>query len=437
MHTERRLRRPRLRWFVALTLLLAAPVAWGGSADYSGSVSRIEFSGSGLIALKSDPTLAAPVAAIAPQWDRGQPPLALAYVSGSTPAAAVTLTIPCNTFPSSVMVRGDGPDGIEFPATTLTPSVAGGFATLSYPRHSALRPFERGMVCSYEPFVVSWQVSFDGGMRWSTVAESSCTIYLTLNQPVRDDPSAGYAQFESLFRISCRAANGATSDADVIAGVWSELADRVVRTKSGDTLAYYRTKLSESEITTGGLLLTKSGMCFAWAHLLIDLLRVQGIQRPGCYVRLNSPQAVGSGPLVGMLMPTCLFLNPTGGGINPDFPYVAAFGPRGSLELIGPDVYTQPGVPAQGQPDPISIFHDHVLVLLDHVYYDPSYGRTYPSLDAFYDNLAGWVVLGSGNEMAMHFDLNGDGKIDNLDITVARISRNPRAVSLSVERSDY
>ncbi|HVZ42023.1 MAG TPA: hypothetical protein VHI13_22280 [Candidatus Kapabacteria bacterium] len=418
-------------------MLFGPATAVAAGSDRTGTVTRMDFSGSGRIPLRPDPTVEKPFTEIEPHWKEGQPMLAVAYVSGTIPVVGITLDVPGQNLSATTIVRGVGPDGIDFPPTPVAPSVAGTHATLVYPPHSASRPFQPGAICSYEPFTISWETSVDGGAHWKAQAESRCTLYITRSSPVREAPETGYAFFESLFAMSCRNASGAASDSAIIKGIWTQFADRSVRLLSGDTLAFYRHKNAAPETTTGGLIFTKTGICFAWAHLLIDLLRVQGIQPHNSYVVLSTPESTQYGPVVGMLIQNCQFMTPSGTVECPDYPYVAAFDPHTNLDLVGPDVFSRPGIAAQGEPDPVSLFRNHALVCLDGVYYDPSYGRTYASIDEFYNVIAGWVVLGRGNEMAMKFDLNGDGTIDNTDVTVGRVSNNPHRLALNVTRQDY
>ncbi|HVZ42022.1 MAG TPA: hypothetical protein VHI13_22275 [Candidatus Kapabacteria bacterium] len=432
--------RPLISVSLSLLLLIVAAnavPATAGNTDNDAEIVRMEFSGSGRILLRPDPTPEVPFSEIEPRWSRGGRNLSVAYVSGSVPVLSVTIELPAAAARQPMMLRGIGPDDLSFPAVAVKPAFNGTVATLLYPARQALRSFEPSMVCTYEPFTVQWETSTDGGATWACRALSRNTIYVTLARPVEEQPEVGYACIESLLAISCRDANGATTEAEVISDVWQDFRDCVVRTVSGDTLAFYRHKRVDPQATTAGLLFTKSGVCYAWAHLLIDLLRVHGITRHNCYVLLTAPAATAYGPVDGMLMKNCQFGNASGAEVCPDFPYVAAFDPHFTFDLIGPDVYSRPGLPAQGEPDPVALFRDHSVVFLDGMYYDPSYGRTYSSLDEFYNYIAGWVVRGQANELAVNYDLNGDGKIEDRVMTIARVSSDPHHLALSVTRSDY
>ncbi|MBS1914035.1 MAG: hypothetical protein JST22_18755 [Bacteroidetes bacterium] len=423
--------------FVLLFLSGAMAAALGNGVDAAPSLAQVEFSGSGRILLRPDPTPELPFAELPARWKAGQPVLSVAYVSGSYPEVGATIEMAHRSFTTRVLMRGHGPDGMAFPPLPAVVRESGGTTVVIYPPHPSTIPFDPGTVCCYDPFTISWEFSADDGTTWTRAGESSATIYVTRGRPAPENPEMGFGYIESLFDISCRSAHGYSSEADIVQHVWSEFTDLVVRTKKGDTLSFYPHKQNNQQETTAGLILCKSGVCFAWAHLLIDLLRIQGITRRGSYVVLSAPNTASCGPVIGMLMPNCTFGTPSAAATCPDFPYLAAFARPLTGDLIGPDVFSKPGLAGQGEPDPMSLFHDHALVLIDGVYYDPSYGRTFASLDEFVNSIAGWAVESVANESQVHFDLNGNHRIEDLDVKVARVSNDPHRCRLSVARSDY
>ena len=70
------------------------------------------------------------------------------------------------------------------------------------------------------------------------------------------------------------------------------------------------------------------------------------------------------------------------------------------------------------------MFTNHQFVSIDGTFYDPSYGAIYSSLLDFDDNyLSGyWLEEPKNlNEMTVGIDLNKDGTITDIDVTVAGI----------------
>lgn len=95
---------------------------------------------------------------------------------------------------------------------------------------------------------------------------------------------------------------------------------------------------------------------------------------------------------------------------------------------------TVPRFSGQSNTNPASIFSRHFIarlsVLGETKYFDPSYGCVHDSLDAFesavikgyaYDVTVGY------NENTLSADLNGDGRIDDLEVQckVFKIKHNP------------
>lgn len=82
--------------------------------------------------------------------------------------------------------------------------------------------------------------------------------------------------------------------------------------------------------------------------------------------------------------------------------------------LGAPSVTDLPGLPGQGSANPASLFGNHKLVKLGPGYYDPSYGKSYTSLQDFEDNaIEGIVAPGRLPETTVGFDVDGIGGIGN------------------------
>lgn len=88
------------------------------------------------------------------------------------------------------------------------------------------------------------------------------------------------------------------------------------------------------------------------------------------------------------------------------------------------DVQEQPGIRAQGNDKPLSLFANHIVAQADSSYYDVSYGNT-ASADPFglYDLRQHVVGLGYGyetmvDETVAGIDYNADGDADDEAVTI-------------------
>lgn len=286
-----------------------------------------------------------------------------------------------------------------------------------------------------------------------------------------------FAPFHSLYYISCQAAKGKTEREDVINLIWQELEGLNVMTRSGETLTYYGNPSIWNQCTTTALLLkNKDGICFAWASFFIDLLKVQGIKKADGGELFDGNDCADCDKVQKILFPPpvnsaempCNFIynvglsgmdvgiymvepnitmhpHPNGAGSicpyssNPhDFPFTNSLGDTTSNIKMIASFFTdtlgnvtweyvfEEGFPKQFEIGPVfpvqghnnhtpQFFVNHVVVHLDEVYYDPSYGKKYNSINEIRNGLAGWAIEFPSLE-SIEFGGDVDGEPDNDDV---------------------
>ena len=214
------------------------------------------------------------------------------------------------------------------------------------------------------PYVISWEVSGDGGETWYAAGASDNRLFLLLYSP-----SGPYSTlYETVAWISCRGAAGATTPAQVYLGSWSQFTGLAVRRKPMDgynlldsAALYYWATLSPNQ-TLGDLLKDRiawhDGSCCAWAQFLIACGNVHGVSSD--YVMVTPNLTVNPGAN-GFLVKSWIFLTPSGSG---RFPY-----------LIDTDVLKGDGLPGQNNDEPVlQDFARHFVARRMGDIYDPSYG---------------------------------------------------------------
>ena len=118
-----------------------------------------------------------------------------------------------------------------------------------------------------------WSIGFgseaasDAALTWHQSA-SQHEFYLTYKAKV--------SSFETVFHRSCLYANGATTDVDVVEGVWSGFTGLDVCRKDGTPLTYYKSYLTEN-VYAGQLLKDTDGQCASWSELLKLSIEIQGL----------------------------------------------------------------------------------------------------------------------------------------------------------------
>ncbi len=294
-------------------------------------------------------------------------------------SAAKIAVAPAEAFADSPRIRGVGPDGLVFEeVATLTGDELAITATdAAVPLGAAVR--------YYDPMEIEWSVSPDGGTLWFYVNVTEHPVYVVLEDPA----TAGLGPSErrhTLFRNSCRDADGATTEAGVLAGVWSDFVDLDVRRADDDQQLTYYASWDCTNLTTNALLASGDGQCGAWVKLLLDMLRAHGISYAH-QERIALYYQDPSDPNLRFLVNDWSYA-PTG-GVSGDsvYPYLniprpgLGFPPilNNSYEWLYADVTDASGLPGQGPNNPPSLFQNHQVALAGR-YYDPSYGQSHASL---------------------------------------------------------
>lgn len=94
--------------------------------------------------------------------------------------------------------------------------------------------------------------------------------------------------------------------------------------------------------------------------------------------------------------------------------------PQSAYQWIRPPAVTDLlGVSGHSSADPASLFGNHKVVEIDGVFYDPSYGNSFTSLQAFENNsVVGYMTMGDLSEVDTGFDFNGGGLSPNFRFNV-------------------
>ena len=318
----------------------------------------------------------------------------VASVRNATLAASAKLKVlPENLPPGiSVKVRAAGPDGIAVPATGVSP--ANGEATLhvnctgQFP--DAVRCYHKDGLDSMPVFQLNWEASFDNGGTWFPIGDTRHTIYVMLGPP----PANMHIKQESLYHIACRHAHGKTNEADVIAGVWQHFATRNMKRVDGTNLTYYAT-YTIPQNTTEDLLRYGTSKCGGWVRFFLDTLVIHGIWHDENFasvipVNRGGPNGTDPDRDDGFMIKNWTFTEPgTSGSVfhpyknRPGTLYPPA--DTGYLWWNTIEATYTSGTPAQGNAKPPELFDSHALAVVNGVYYDPSYGLIYSSLQDMED----------------------------------------------------
>lgn len=310
----------------------------------------------------------------------------VAYVSGMTPEIEVDFKFTCADAPDSVTVMGVAPDGMEFPAIkVLVTSLGGGEYSFSYPNTAADAAFTAAESRFFAPFSIGWDVSFDDGVNWKNADSTKNTMYVTHNTPMSE--TGDFKYWRTVYDIACRNTDGLDTETDVIAGIWTDFTDQEMLTWDGDSLKYYNPMYSFN-VTLSSLLQFRNAQCYTYSKLFLSTIKIQGIVRTSNYVNITPiGNTVCSNTVNRFLVKNWSFGTPTAGGECADFPYKNTYTsllpfPYTSYNFITEEVSDEDGLAGQGSANPSSYFNNHQIALIDGVYYDPSYGVTYPSIAA-------------------------------------------------------
>jgi hypothetical protein len=184
--------------------------------------------------------------------------------------------------PAQAKIRGFGSDGIDFPATDAAIDSTDHQIYPSSPI-SASSAFPSGQTKFYNPwertsdaFFINWEASFDGGTTWEHAGYSANPIFVSLATPLSSVTLFYTTVYLALYN------DGATTPALAVSNTWDMFAGPAnVETWDGFPLYYYKPgstfALADNAVTVANLLSIRSGECIAWALLLQDAWKVNGV----------------------------------------------------------------------------------------------------------------------------------------------------------------
>jgi hypothetical protein len=363
----------------------AAGGGWlGADTDCSQCVTvriqSVAYGGSGAYTVKMDCPYPPCTGYGSPQWldanydgdveDPSDHCYPVAYLRNTTVALSSVkfYVVPSGLNASNVPVRGFGPDGLLFEGTG---NLSGSFLTVPGTL-TANAPLPNTVRC-FASFAIDWEVAVDG-VTFYPAGTSGNRLYATYAAPLGD-------RLESYFHISTQAANGTSTEQDVIDAIWAEFADREVYNAQGQRLGYYRGVLCASDCTyysAPELVYYTTSQCGGWADLMIQCLRTQGLG--GALFVTVEPRGSPTLPLDCAGYPAAGFIVKNY-NFFPHFPPPCLTYPYMFNDPCGyyspwpaPNCIDVPGLPGQDNPNPASWFARHFIVKINLKYYDPSYG---------------------------------------------------------------
>lgn len=334
-----------------------------------------------------------------PHWISGEEnQIPVAYISGNSPRVMANFTLTCPSPQDSVLVRGIAANGMIFPTKKVRiNAMIGDVHTFNYPSTLATTSFETEITRFFKSFAIGWDVSVDHGTTWHNIDSTKNTLYVTRSAPQSE--AGHFKYYRSVYDISCRNADGFSTDKDVIAAVWSEYTDQVTLNYKGDSLFYYKT-LNTFNTNLGTLLSARNAQCYTFAQLFLATIKIQGIVRKNNYVYFTPVYSTTcDGYAVNrFLVNDWSFGSPTGAGCA-SYPYENTYSvlipyPYDAYSFITSDVKDMDGIPGQNNTNPSSFFNNHQIAYIDGIYYDACYGISFESFDAIpYEALSGWGFI--------------------------------------------
>ena len=364
--------------------------------------------------------------------DRAYP---ICFTRNSKMKVSATWVLEPQGLSSTITVKGDGPEQLDFPETVA--AVNGAQMTITDVECDSPFPDQVGF---FDPMLIKWNVSMTSGGEkvWLDGGTSSNQAYVTLGDPLT-------TTYHTLAHLGCKNAKDETSVQNCTAKIWNEFTDRDVRRVDGARLTYYKSYRC-TNTTTKGLLASCDGQCGAWAKLFIDIRKVQGIDDKDEYVVFSPipPQGV-SRDYVGFLVKNWTFSG-TGRSGYSDYPYLNVLSDTDFISSTEyqwkySDVSDATGIAGQGNENQASLFNNHQVVI-DGKYYDPSYGVQYSSLEELEDRSIDGFYVGPVrlpvDEPVVGCDLNNDGDTAdlNVDANVLLIRKNKPGLEIREDRYD-
>lgn len=277
-------------------------------------------------------------------------------------------------------------------------------------------------------FEVEWSLSFDGGGSWVEIFTTSNTIYVIYNTPA--PPFDDFFDLdERLLYYGCNRGKENENKADLFLSIWEgfELASGSLTSNdflgngNYSTLSYYGT--ADPEASWEPLLNNYDGQCTSWQSLLSNILKHQGYRYETDF-NFVTIESVNSNAFEGMLIknwhfesnPNSNFPGPNNSEYlyrnlipydesNPVYDFQPEYDneglPTGKCRWYNESVWSLPGIPAQGNTNPVSYFLFHKLLKINiegegiEMFYDPSYGVTYSTELELKSSVEGLYIVDS------------------------------------------
>ena len=380
--------------YFLLYFILFSPFAFAQNFEYAAiKVLSVSFGGNTINIKKDDGS----GSYTKPHWTASSTNNSpVAYVSGNAPSVSASFTFACANAPSFVYLRGKASDSVTFASQKVTlTSTSGNVYKFDYPETVGSHVFKSEEVRFFKPFVINWQVSFDNGANWGNIGETKNTLYVLYKTPQAE--AGEFLWFHTVFDLSCRNAQYKNNDKDIIAAIWTEFTDHIVLNYNDDSLFYYK-NLGTVYVKLAELLKFKDAECYTFAQLFLAAIKIQGIIRTNNYVNIAaSGNACGSLKITTFIVKNWEFIKPVNSAPCSDFAYSG----KGSIKKL-------PGIPGSCTITPASNFGNHQIAKIDGVYYDPSYGVSFKTLDEVkLNSLSGWGILNlSGSNVAYYYTKN-------------------------------
>ncbi len=317
--------------------------------------------------------------------DSGDKKAPVAFIRASKMKVDTKFKLAPNVTPTGqVKVRGTGPSAgaglgnLDF--ASKDGNAANGVITVV--NHVCSTAFQN-KISFFDPMVLSWEVSLDGGTTWQTAGSTSNQCYCTLATA-----AGGVTTYHTVIHVSCKAAKDKDTVQDTVDAVWAHIKGMKVQNwegKPGNGFGYYR-NVNIGNGHVQGLITDFDGKCGAWARFMRDLLKIHGIAASA-----------------DIILPDLANCGQAGVAAN-DFLVNNWVVVNGNLSDQVDGIDGQGGVKR-----PAKRFTDHQVTTYAGKIYDPSYG-TGP-----YNNLLDWqkpallLVIGTNANGALHLHQCGGG----------------------------
>jgi hypothetical protein len=320
-----------------------------------------------------------------------------------------------------------------------------------------------------ENFKILWSVKTKKANNkengWVLAGESTNDFYITLRKPYAPDTGAGYDFFRTLIHIGCTIGSGHT-DIELQSSLLTYFSGKVVtKYKSTEPLKYYKDWVlpeNYSTVTTKSLIKYGRGQCNAWTKFFLDILKSQGIQNDGNLLVISPKIQIessiqSSGFLVGDWEFTRYentFI------INDYFKYwniieFDALGKKytfnsqlGTWEYVWrkdtkiplPQIKIIQPLSAQGNPNnSLAVFSQHLIVQINIdekiIYFDPSYGITYASINEIDENIGGYWIENPQKNVNEISNTMFSPPIQTATVNVIMVAQNDEYQNLTINTS--